>query len=433
MQPVIDTPIITEVPPAPIQDTPLLTDKKLTIGLSMIVKDESHCIKRVLESIWKYVDYWAIVDTGSTDGTQEVIKEFFKEKGLPGELIEMEWVNFSACRNVSLAAVEKVTDYGIWIDADEEFIPMPNFDIQIALRSGFDTISVPTRYGGVDYTRKSIWKCGMGFDWSGPIHEILASPNEKTGGILHGAHVFVRAEGNSWKDVKAKYTAHAKILSKYTKTNNDPRWVFYTAQSYRDASDHQNSFDWYKKRAEMTEGGFPEEIFFSKFMMARLAQIMGYDKKDILALYNDAHKADPLRGEPVKSLIQFLHECKEHEQAYVYSTYGLRYNGKNPYPNRILFLDNALYDFQMLELHAISCYYTGRKEEGSKAYWQMRSQIKPGMLNEEMTRIIMDNEKHFLPLTSLVKQTPPPGVAPSNVPLRKGSNFTPPKKNRKRR
>lgn len=430
-----DTPI-ADFPISPVVDTPILTPQKRTIGLSMIVKDESHVIKRVLESVHKHIDYWVVVDTGSTDGTQEIVKNFFAEKGVPGELIEMPWVDFATCRNRSLEAVEKVTDYGIWIDADEEFIAMPNFNVQIALKTvdnegnHFHTISVPTRYGGVDYTRKSIWKCGMGFKWSGPIHEILESPNERTGGILHGAHVLVRAEGNSWKDVKAKYTGHAKILSEYTKTNDDPRWVFYTAQSYRDASDHQSSFEWYKKRANILDKGFPEEVFFSKFMMARLAHIMKYDKKEVLALYNDAHKSDPLRGEPIKSLVQYLQECQDFEQMYVYTSYGLRYNNKNPYPNRILFLDNALYQFQMLELHAIACFYTGRKEEGSKAYWQMRSQIKPGMIDDEMMKIILENEKHFMPLTSLAKTNLPSGAM--SVPQKRGSNYTPPKKKRRR-
>ena len=45
--------------------------------LSMIVKNETHIIKECLDSIYKYVDYWVIVDTGSTDGTQELIKNFF--------------------------------------------------------------------------------------------------------------------------------------------------------------------------------------------------------------------------------------------------------------------------------------------------------------------------------------------------------------------
>ena len=44
---------------------------KPKIALSMIVKDETHCIERCLESISQYIDYWIICDTGSTDGTQD--------------------------------------------------------------------------------------------------------------------------------------------------------------------------------------------------------------------------------------------------------------------------------------------------------------------------------------------------------------------------
>ena len=47
---------------------------KSKICLNMIVKDESRVIRRCLESVKPLIDYWVIVDTGSTDGTQEIIK-----------------------------------------------------------------------------------------------------------------------------------------------------------------------------------------------------------------------------------------------------------------------------------------------------------------------------------------------------------------------
>lgn len=421
------------------------TPNKLTIGLSMIVKNESHVIIRLLNSVYKHIDYWAIADTGSTDGTQDLIRNFFEEKGIPGELIETPWVNFSACRNISLEAIEKKNDYGIWIDADEEFIPGETFDIQIALQTGLDTISIPTKYGGVDYTRKSIWKCGRGFKWNGPIHEILASPTEKDGGILHGAYVLVKAEGHSWKDVKTKYTDHGLILEKYTEVDPDPRWVFYTAQSWRDASEHQKSFDWYEKRSKLS-GGFPEEVFFSLFMMARLAEIMGKERSMVMSLYNQAHRSDPLRGEPIKWLIMYLQRNKEWETAYIYSKYGLRYNTANPYPNRILFIDIQLYAFQMLELHSISCFNTHRVEEGSAAYWQMRVQVPPGSVVPEQFATIVANEKYFLAYDNVKHILPAPAVSgevktgipfagkPPQLPVPKprGSNSQPGKKKRKK-
>ena len=44
-----------------------------TICLSMIVKNETHIIHECLDSMWRNIDYWIIVDTGSTDGTQDLI------------------------------------------------------------------------------------------------------------------------------------------------------------------------------------------------------------------------------------------------------------------------------------------------------------------------------------------------------------------------
>jgi len=63
---------------------------KPTLTLCMIVKNESHIILECLNSVYKYIDYWVICDTGSTDNTKEIITNFFKEKGIPGEIHAIE-------------------------------------------------------------------------------------------------------------------------------------------------------------------------------------------------------------------------------------------------------------------------------------------------------------------------------------------------------
>mgnify|MGYP003846938323 CR=1 FL=1 len=45
-----------------------------------MVKNESKIILRMLESVYKYIDYWVIQDNGSTDGTQKIIEDFFRDK-----------------------------------------------------------------------------------------------------------------------------------------------------------------------------------------------------------------------------------------------------------------------------------------------------------------------------------------------------------------
>src|ERR1700680_162948 len=81
---------------------PANDEKRPRVCLNMIVKNESKIIKRCLTSVLPIIDYWVIVDTGSTDGTQNIIKDFMKEKGIPGELHERPWVNFAHNRNQAL-------------------------------------------------------------------------------------------------------------------------------------------------------------------------------------------------------------------------------------------------------------------------------------------------------------------------------------------
>ena len=55
-------------------------DKK-TICLNMIVKNEAHIICQTFDNLTKCFDfdYYVICDTGSTDGTQKKIVEYFEK------------------------------------------------------------------------------------------------------------------------------------------------------------------------------------------------------------------------------------------------------------------------------------------------------------------------------------------------------------------
>ena len=105
------------------------TDKSKTVTLCMIVKDEAHVIERCLSSVLPMIDYWVIVDTGSTDGTQQKIKDFFDRNGIKGELHQSTWTDFGTNRSEALAYAQKTGhDYSLMIDADEILVFDPGFD-----------------------------------------------------------------------------------------------------------------------------------------------------------------------------------------------------------------------------------------------------------------------------------------------------------------
>ena len=85
----------------------------------MIVKNETKMLKECLDSVYKYIDYWVINDNGSTDGTQQFVKDYFAEKGIPGELNEVEWKGFGETRTEALRACDGKTKWILMIDADD--------------------------------------------------------------------------------------------------------------------------------------------------------------------------------------------------------------------------------------------------------------------------------------------------------------------------
>ena len=74
------------------------------LGLAMIVKDEAPRVRATLDSARPHVDSWAVLDTGSTDGTQAIVREAMS--GIPGVLREGAFVDFASARNRALDLVE---------------------------------------------------------------------------------------------------------------------------------------------------------------------------------------------------------------------------------------------------------------------------------------------------------------------------------------
>ena len=81
---------------------------------------------------------------------------------------------------------------------------------------------------------------------------------------------------------------------------------------------------------------------------------------------------DPLRAEPIKAIIDHYLSVGEWHNAYLFSKFAkVNFHGKNPYPQRLLFVDEALYIWKILEVHAAASFYTGRKEEAKQTFQEM--------------------------------------------------------------
>jgi hypothetical protein len=188
-------------------------------------------------------------------------------------------------------------------------------------------------------------------------------------------------DGASWQeDIQMKYISHAHTLEKYISTNRkDPRWIFYTAQSYHDSSvmkDNREeneerlrrSLRYYKERVERLDG-YPEERFYSQYRIGTIMRTLEEPWNLTLQALLKAYSIEPTRGESIKTIIDYYLQMGEWDLAYMYSDFAINnFHGKSPYPKKLLFIDNALYVWKFLEVYSASCYYTNRKEEAKKSF-----------------------------------------------------------------
>ena len=257
----------------------------------MIVRDESRVIRRALDSVVDLIDYWVICDTGSQDGTPGIIEEYFRHRGIGGELHRREWRNFGHNRTEALRMAEGKAGYLLLIDADMVLHRDPRFDPG---KLSADAYQIAQEQGDLRYYNVRLVKSGLGWRCVGLTHEYYTADADLTTRRLPYLWIEDIGDGGS-KD--NKLDRDIVLLKQGIREEPDnPRYHFYLAQSYRDAGETDQAIALYDQRIGM--GGWDEEVWYARFMKgACLARRRDYAAA-IFSLHQ-AFEARPARAEPL--------------------------------------------------------------------------------------------------------------------------------------
>jgi len=250
-----------------------------TISLVMIVKNEEEMLRDCLASAQGLVNEIIIVDTGSTDRTKDIAREF------DAKIIDFPWTgSFSEARNISL---EHATgDWVLHLDADERLVPAEHHELRSLLarsyREGFYLDEHNYTGGGreeepvVTHNTMRIWRNRPEYRFSGIIHEQKNASmpmfersrfQDSNCSIIHFGYL------KEVMDKKSKSNRNMELLLLEAQENPTTFNRFNIGTEYMALGDLDAAIKYFKESwDELKAAGDLQKVGFTNFLIIRLTR-----------------------------------------------------------------------------------------------------------------------------------------------------------------
>ena len=308
----------------------------MTICLNMIVKNEENIIERMLKSVIDIIDFFVICDTGSTDNTIKIIREFFsKYSHIRGLIAQNKFVNFQDNRNQGLSLCKGMGDYILLLDADH-ILSIKNFNF---LSSGADAYSIVQEDNDHSYQNIRLIKNTPDFYYIGYTHEVMQNNNQITIESVPKEIISIIDIGDGGNK-EYKLERDIKLLKLSIEENPEiSRNYFYLANCYFSLELLELAEKYYKKRIE--KGGWNQEIFYS-FYKIGLGKIMENNHQEAIISFLEAYQACPERCESLYYLREIYSSLDKNNLSKIFD--DLIEKNKDVNTDTFLFKNKKIYE-----------------------------------------------------------------------------------------
>jgi len=324
------------------------------LGLAMIVKNEAHGIRDTLESFKPFIDRWTILDTGSTDGTQDVIRQVID--GITGSLHEEPFVDFATSRNRALDLHGDTTIYTVMPDSDDRLVNGEALRGFLETHGGDGQAAYMTnlRRGRLSYWLPLVLRTSAGWRYRGVVHEYIGPVDGEGFATTKIPAVYFLQDSKqpSLEASRKRWTRDLELLkAEIAVKPDDARTLFYLAQTHECLNDLQGALCIYERR--ITVGGWAEETFEAYLRRANILNALKKPWPEVQQAYLDAHHFDGKRAEPLFHIAEHWYSEQVHELSYLFAARA----ADLPRPSSTLFVDEEVYTWKAADLAAISGYY----------------------------------------------------------------------------
>lgn len=242
------------------------------INLCIMVKNGGELFEQMLRKNIDIFDRWTILDTGSTDGTIEVIKKLLVGKK-NGVLYEEPFINFRESRNRCLDLAGTKCKYNLMLD-DTYVIEgdLRSFLNEIRGDQFGDSYSLTIKSHDVEYISNRITKSENHLRYIYTMHEVIEDKNNRNVRVPEN-RAFVTDFTNNYmlnrSDTRKEYDLKClyEMLEEYP---DEPRNLYYLGQTYKMLGNFEKASEYYHKRAFFYIDGFDQEKFDALFEFTRI-------------------------------------------------------------------------------------------------------------------------------------------------------------------
>jgi glycosyltransferase involved in cell wall biosynthesis len=352
--------------------------KKCKIVMITMFKNESSVIKRMLESCLPFVDYYVMQNNGSTDGTDEIAKQFLIDNKLSGEIYEVEegWVGFGWNRDHLIQYCQKTDHDCDWIlkmDCDETLEVDDNFDWSLLDDASIQAFHIPAVSGTCIYHRAWMYNAKLPWRFNHDLcHETVYCEIPEIGlnfqrfDLPPSFRQVGTNEGQSWgvatKFISDSLKLEEELIREQTMLENEYHF-WYLGKSYTDAYPcssfplgHTQQREYARRSIYYFQeflnykfkknNGILREDETAYMSMIFIAEAQTFLKEIDLAIesYKIAEQFALGRNDHLIGLSKLYQENRDYENMLEVTSKMMQPERTNPFPRYCNFIDTSMYN-----------------------------------------------------------------------------------------